>query len=65
MGKNSPKSPYFFLQAFKKAKGEKNDPEGQMLQAMLIAQEKNNNQKPVYDGFLIGPNWRFATLHGK
>ncbi len=61
----TPVHPYFFLQEFKKAKGEKRDPEAQMLAAMLAAQKANNNGKPVYGGFLIGSVWRLATLIDK
>ena len=63
--KSSPQTPYFFLQEFKKAKGEKKDPEAQMLTAMLIAQEKNNDGKPIYGGYMIGTSWHFSTLIGK
>lgn len=74
---NQPDVPYFFLQVepakseipsiekFKKGKGEKNDPEAQMLIAMLIAQHKNADDKPIYGGFLVGRNWYFTTLIGK
>jgi hypothetical protein len=62
---NSPKLPYFFLQEFKKGKGEKKDPEAQMLSAMLIAQDKNKDDKPIFGGFLVGSNWRYATLVGQ
>ena len=62
---NSPKLPYFFLQEFKKGKSEKKDPEAQMLSAMLIAQEKNKDDKPIYGGFLVSSNWRYATLVGQ
>ncbi|MFN0033490.1 MAG: hypothetical protein ACKVUS_00400, partial [Saprospiraceae bacterium] len=61
-GINAPRNPYFFLQEFKKGKGEKNDPEAQMLMAMLIAQQQNNDGKPIYGGYLIGKNWHFTTL---
>ena len=61
----TPTHPYFFLQEFKKAKGEKRDPEAQMLVAMLAAQKANNDQKPIYGGFLIGSVWQLATLIGK
>jgi hypothetical protein len=63
--KNLPKKPYFFLQEFKKSKGEKKDPEAQMLIAMLIAQAQNKDEKPIYGGYLIGTGWHFATLVGK
>ncbi len=37
----TPTHSYFFLQEFKKAKGEKKDPEAQMLLAMLAAQKEH------------------------
>jgi hypothetical protein len=61
---NKPTKPYFFLQEFKKKRGEKNDPEGQLLTAMLIAQEQNQDGKPIYGGYLFGSLWNFATLQG-
>jgi hypothetical protein len=63
--KSSPRVPYFFLQEFKKAKGGKRDPEAQMLSAMLIAQQKNNDGKPIYGGYMIGTSFHFATLIDK
>ena len=67
---NTPSNPYFFLQEFKKRKGDKHDryvgpPEAQMLTAMLIAQEINQDDKPVFGGYLIGQNWNFAILDGR
>lgn len=61
-GKGTPKAPYFFLQEYKKQKGDKNDPEGQMLGAMLVAQEINKDNKPIYGCYLVGRNWYFTTL---
>ena len=66
---NTPDTPYFFLQEFKKKRGENRndepfDPEAQMLTAMLIAQELNKNANALYGGYLIGHNWHFATLKG-
>ena len=60
---NTPDHPYFFLQEFKKRKGDKNDPEAQMLVAMLIAQEINQDDKPLFGGYLIGQNWNFTLFH--
>jgi hypothetical protein len=64
---NKPTHPYFFLQEFKKKHGEKNDrnvelPEGQLMTAMLIAQEKNADGRPLYGGYLFGTVWNFSTL---
>jgi hypothetical protein len=65
LGLSSPKLPYFFLQEFKRRKRTQNDPEGQMLAAMLIAQHQNNDSKPVYGAWLTGSFWEFAILEGK
>ena len=35
---------------------------GQLLEAILIAQEKNNNKKPIYGCEVIGKNWHFVVL---
>ncbi len=59
-----PKIPYFFLQEFKKGKGDKIDAEAQALVAMLLAQQANNDRKAIYGAWLIGENWHFTTLFG-
>lgn len=69
---NTPDIPYFFLQEAptrpspkgKEKKNKKKDPEAQMLIAMLIAQQKNNDNKPIYGGYLLGTGWHFTTLIG-
>ncbi|MBL7786794.1 MAG: hypothetical protein JNM36_12870 [Chitinophagales bacterium] len=63
-GINTPQKPFFFLQEFKRAK-KPDDPEGQMLLAMIAAQHQNGNDKPVYGCWLQGRNWVFTTLHQK
>jgi hypothetical protein len=60
----APEIPYFFLQEFKKQK-QNEDAEGQMLLAMLIAQQENNNGKPIYGCYLQGKFWVFTSLHDK
>jgi hypothetical protein len=64
--KNSgrPDVPYFFMQEFKRTKGDTHDPEGQMLAAMILAQEQNKDGKPIYGCWLQGKNWNFTTLIG-
>lgn len=75
LGKNTPKEPYFFLQErnaarFKKGKGDKFDrsggrPEAQMLAAMLIAQNINQEKgihRPIYGAYIVGRNWNFTVL---
>ncbi len=60
-----PVNPYFFFQEFKRTKGDKNDPEAQMLIAMLLAQKINNDQKPIYGAWLQGRIWNFTILNEK
>jgi hypothetical protein len=64
-GVASPSTPYFFLQEFKKQKGKEQDAEAQMLAAMIVAQFKNTNNKPIFGCYLQGKNWIFTTLHEK
>lgn len=63
-GINTPQVPYFFLQEFKRAK-KPDDPEGQMLLAMLCAQHKNEDGQPIYGCYLQGKDWKFTTLTAK
>jgi hypothetical protein len=60
-----PQMPYFFMQEFKRTKGDSHDPEGQMLAAMILAQELNKDGKPLYGCWLQGKNWNFTTLIGR
>lgn len=64
-GLTMPQTPYFFMQEFKKSKGDSQDPEGQMLAAMLAAQHLNKNGKPLYGSFVVGRYWCFTVLEGK
>ncbi len=59
-----PKFPYFFLQEFKRSLGDNHDPEGQMLAAMLLAQNKNQDENPLYGSWVQGTIWRFTILNG-
>ena len=64
-----PASPYFFLQdgpssRYKRSKGDSHDPEGQMLAAMILAQEMNHDGHPMYGCWLQGKNWYFTVLKG-
>jgi hypothetical protein len=64
VGIATPRTPYFFLQEFKKQKGDSNDPEAQMLAAMLVAQHLNADSKPIYGAWLVGSIWNFTLLLG-
>ena len=60
-----PDKPYFFLQEFKQSQRfGRTDPEGQMLVAMLLAQQENADNKPMYGCYVIERNWFFTTLFG-
>ena len=63
-GLDAPSIPYFFLQEFKQDKANNNDAEAQMLQAMLIAQAKNANNKVLYGCYIRGSDWIFTVLDG-
>jgi hypothetical protein len=61
----NPNIPYFFLQEFKRSKGDSHDPEGQMLAAMILSQQLNQDKKPLYGCWLQGKNWNFTVLNGQ
>jgi hypothetical protein len=60
-----PKTPYFFLQEFKRSLGDNHDPEGQMLAAMILSQELNQDHNPLYGSWIQGRFWYFTTLTNK
>ena len=64
-GYREPEQPYFCLQEYKKAKDPEGDPEAQVLAAMLVAQEINQHQMPVYGCFVRGRSWYFMALQGQ
>jgi hypothetical protein len=64
-GKFEPKEPYFCLHEYKKEKGADNDPLGQLIIAMMTAQELNKNKFPIYGAYVMGRNWFFLTLEGR
>lgn len=57
-----PKVPYFYFQEYKKVKDPKGDVTAQVLEAFLIAQELNKNNKPLYGCTVIGKHWEFMTM---
>ncbi len=59
------KTPYFHFQEYKPHKHPSGDSMAQLLEAFLIAQEKNKNEKPLYGIDIMGTNWRFVTMQGK
>lgn len=62
---NLPKKPYFHFQEYKPELNPTGEPMAQLLEAMLIAENINQNEKPIYGCEIIGKNWRFVILEGK
>ena len=60
-----PEKPYFHFQEYKKQKDPYGDPTAQLIEAMLIAQELNQNKKPIYGAYIIGKFWDFVVLQGR
>ena len=65
-----PETPYFYFQEYKKVKDPKGDVTAQLLEAFLIAQEKNrlenpHNKNPLYGCTVIGKFWEFVILDDK
>jgi hypothetical protein len=59
------KTPYFHFQEYKPYKNPTGDSMAQLLEAFLIAQEKNKDGKPIYGVDIMGYNWRFVIMEGK
>jgi hypothetical protein len=64
-GFRRPKKPYFCVHEYKKESDPSGDPRGQVLIAMLVAQEMNQDGKPIYGLYVVGKVWRFIVLEGK
>ena len=64
-GFRNPKKPYFCMSEYKRGTDPNGDPTGQALIAMLVAQQLNENKKPIYGSYIIGRNWYFMALVGK
>ncbi len=59
---DTPKHPYFHFQEWKPSKRPTGDSMAQLLEAFLIAQQKNNNGKPIYGCEVTGRYWNFVIL---
>ncbi|MGL4363947.1 MAG: hypothetical protein ACRCSB_01935, partial [Bacteroidales bacterium] len=60
-----PETPYFHFQEYKKQRDPSGDPMAQLIEAFLIAQEKNKNGKPIYGCEVTGAIWRFVVMKDK
>ena len=61
-GYRKPKMPYFCLNEYKRQTDPNGDPRGQVLIAMLVAQQLNANKNPVFGCYIIGSSWYFVAL---
>lgn len=64
-GFREPEKPYFCFQEYKRHLDPQGDPAGQALAAMLVAQEINQHQHPVYGCYVVGDMWRFMLLQDR
>jgi len=64
-GFRQPHQPYFCLSEYKKQCEPEGDPAAQALVAMLVAQELNQRQRPIYGTHIIGREWFFMVLEGQ
>ncbi len=64
-GWREPEKPFFCFQEYKKETDPEGDPAAQTLAAMLVAQELNEHQHPVYGCYVKGRDWFFLVLQTK
>ena len=57
--------PFFHFQEYKPQKNPTGDPMAQLLEAFLIGQTQNNDDKPLYGCEVVGRTWTFVTMQGK
>ena len=63
-GFRDPDLPLFCLHEYKRSIENQGSPDAQVLAAMLVAREKNDNKLPIYGLFVIGLIWNFMILEG-
>ncbi len=63
-GIREPHTPYFCLHEYKRSVENQGSPDGQVLAAMLVAREQNQNKCPIYGLFVVGLVWNFMVLNG-
>ena len=57
--------PFFHFQEYKPNKNPTGDSMAQILEAFLIAKEKNQDDKPLYGCEVNGASWKFITMENK
>lgn len=63
-GFRDPDIPLFCMHEYKRSIDNQGSPDAQALAAMLVAREKNNNDKPIYGLYVVGLTWNFMVLSG-
>lgn len=61
-GIQNPSGPFFFLHEYKQERKRDNDPLGQLLIEMLVAQQQNEAQMPLYGCYVVGRLYFFVVI---
>ncbi|MCK5871651.1 MAG: hypothetical protein KAG26_02395 [Methylococcales bacterium] len=64
-GVRNPHTPYFCFHEYKRSVENQGTPDAQVLAAMLVAREMNQNSKSIYGLFIVGLIWNFVILNGQ
>ncbi|MEA5459399.1 hypothetical protein VB796_10135 [Arcicella sp. LKC2W] len=57
--------PFFHFQEYKPEKNPTGDPMAQLLEAFLIGQAQNDDDKPLYGCEVVGQSWRFIVMKNR
>ncbi|MEY4768847.1 MAG: hypothetical protein RL637_1486 [Pseudomonadota bacterium] len=63
-GFREPDIPLFCMHEYKRNIENQGSPDAQVLAAMLVARELNQNKLPIYGLFVVGLVWNFMVLEG-
>lgn len=61
-GFREPDIPMFCIHEYKRSIENQGSPDAQVLAAMLVAKELNQNKHPIYGMFVVGLIWNFIVL---
>ncbi len=64
-GEQHPEQPFFFLHEYKQERKRDNDPLGQLLIEMVVAQNQNEAKFPLYGCYVVGRLYFFIVLDGQ
>jgi len=64
-GIQNPSQPFFFLHEYKQERKRDNDPLGQLLIEMIVAQNQNEQKIPLYGCYVVGRFYFFVVLNGQ